>query len=295
MTVTAEKPKAARNPWGNPKASAFRKATIRQINYEGATAEVHKDILDIAVQLLHMAHEQGVLTEGPVASYDPKAELDQPQAYGCSLAIEGEIEGASEWGFKRIHGYGYVFVGDPQAAEALSGVAQELHAARGNHEDIIPEEEQAWAHTRPGTRVIERGARGDDVQFVQQLLGASDHGGIFDEATEAAVRWLQEQKGIPVTGIVDNATWTLMFPRTSAFGLGRGATGFSVRVAQALLVAYGHEPELPITSRYGVETDKAIRRLQEERGFRVNGYMRNPEWVALLGPRDSWPTRDFVN
>ena len=295
MTVTAEKSKATRSPWGNPKASAFRKTTIRQINFEGATAEVHKDILDIAIQLLHLAREQGVLPEGAIASYDPKAEPNTPQAYGCSLAIEGAIEGAGEWGFKQVPDHGYVFIGDLDAAETLSAVAQELHAARGNHDDIIPEAEEAWAHTRPGTRDLQRGARGDDVQFIQHLLGASDQGGIFDEATEAAVHWLQGQKGIPQTGVVDNTTWVTMFPKPSAFGLGRGATGFSVRVAQALLVAYGHAPELPITARFGVETDKAIRRLQEERGFRVTGYMRNPEWVALLGPRSSWPTRDFVN
>lgn len=295
MTVTAEKSKVAKSPWGNPKASAFRKANIRQINFEGATAEVHKDILDIAIQLLHLAREQEVLPQGAIPSYVQGAPLDTPQAYGCSLGIEAEIEGASEWGFKRAEGHGYVFIGDEHAAATLSAVAQELHAARGNHDDIIPEAEEAWAHTRPGTRELKRGARGDDVQFIQHLLTASDQGGVFDEATERAVEWLQGQKGIPVTGIVDNLTWTTMFPRTSAFGIGRGATGFQVRVAQALIVAYGHDPELPITSRFGVETDKAIRRLQEERGFRVTGYMRNPEWVALLGPRDSWPTRDFVN
>lgn len=291
MTTAVATKKAPKFPWGNPKTVSFAQAYIRDISFEGAEAEVNREIVDIAVQILHMAHEQGVLPEGKLVSYDKDA-TDGPTAYGACLGIFGGVEGAEEWGFVEHDALGLVFAGDLEAAQALTIRAQELLAERGAHEDIIPEEEQAWAHTKPGQRTLSLGSRGDDVQFIQNLLGASDHGGVFDNATREAVLWLQGQRGIAQTGEVDNQTWVLCYPRNTAFGVGRNDAGFTVRVAQALLVAYGWEPELQITGRYGVETDRAIRRLQEQRGLRVNGYMRSPEWVVLLGAREDWPSSD---
>lgn len=286
MTVTAVKPKVQKSPWGNPQASSFRKAHIRQLSFAGATAEVHKEIVDIVVEIFHMAQEQGVLQEGAIQSYEEVAE-GAAATFGTRIALGG-VEGVGNWGFKEADGF-ITFMGDIETARTLSDVARELLAARGNHPDIIPETEESWAHTKPGRRDLTTGCRGDDVQFIQTLLGASDQSGVFDEATEAAVRWLQGRKGIPETGVVDNATWRLTYPRNTAFGVGRNDAGFTVRVAQSLIVAYGWEPELPITGRYGIETDKAIRNIQAQRGLRVNGYMRSPEWVILLGPRSEWP------
>lgn len=285
--TAATKTKTPKSPWGNPETASYRKTFIREISFEGATAEVHRELLDVAVEVLHMAHEQGVLKAGPILSYDPDAD-GGPTAFGAALQIEGVV-GADAWGYSEDANYGLVFAGSVEDAQRLSAMAQELLAARGAHEDIIPESEEAWAYVKPGQRELAIGNKGDDVQFIQVLLNASDHGGTYDERTSTAVRWLQQQRGLPETGVVDAATWRLCYPRVTAFSLGRNDAGFTVRVAQALLVAYGWEPELEVTGRYGSETDKAIRRLQEQRGLRVNGYMRGAEWVALLGPREDWP------
>lgn len=294
MTAVATKPKpAAKRTWGNPETSSFRKTYIRDINFEGVLAEVHREILDIAVEVMHLAQQQGVLPPAspiPLVSYDAKAKKG-PTAFGACLGIYAEVKGAEEWGFQQDDKLGLVFGGDIEAAEALTIKAQELLAERGSHEDLIPEEEEAWAHTRPGKRDIKRGSKGDDVQFLQILLGTADQSGVYEQTLEAAVRWLQEQKGMAVTGEVDAAVWSLIYPRSSAYGLGRGDAGFTVRVVQSLLVAYGWDPELAISGRYGNATDHAIRQLQLQLGLRINGYMRAAEWVALLGPREEWPKR----
>lgn len=54
---------------------------------------------------------------------------------------------------------------------------------------------------------LARGARGALVQQVQAALGIGADG-IFGAATEDAVRAAQEQRGLPATGGVDEATWT---------------------------------------------------------------------------------------
>lgn len=284
---------APKSPWGNPKSSAFRKMHIRQVTFEGATAEVHAEVLGLAAEVFRMAAEQDVLPKGAVASFDPELKgTNSPFAYGVAMVLPG-VDGAEAWGWVERDG-ALFFGGDIEDARRLTALAEEIAAERSFPKDIIHEDEQAWAHTRPGQRVLRGGMRGDDVQFIQTLLQAPDQGGVYGGSTEYVVRLMQAKNGLPETGVVDLATWLLMYPRSSTFGLGRGDTGPAVRVAQALLVAYGWDEALEITGRYGVATDKAIRRLQEKLGIRLSGYMRGAEWVALLGPQNEWPTRDTI-
>jgi peptidoglycan hydrolase-like protein with peptidoglycan-binding domain len=55
--------------------------------------------------------------------------------------------------------------------------------------------------------VLSLGSRGPHVTYLQQRLSHTTEGGDFDEATEAAVRGFQAGRGLPVTGVVDAATW----------------------------------------------------------------------------------------
>jgi len=65
------------------------------------------------------------------------------------------------------------------------------------------------------SRVLRRGARGDDVAGLQRTLvevgfdpGPAD--GIFGQRTERAVREFQESQGLAVDGIVGPATWGVL-------------------------------------------------------------------------------------
>lgn len=61
---------------------------------------------------------------------------------------------------------------------------------------------------RPG---LQRGARGRDVVKLQTSLSRLGHklsiDGAFGPRTESAVRAFQADRGMPVTGVVDEATW----------------------------------------------------------------------------------------
>lgn len=60
--------------------------------------------------------------------------------------------------------------------------------------------------TRPGSRVLALGCRGDDVRFVQRWLGVRPSG-FFGPITAANVRRYQRMRGIPVSGRVERNTW----------------------------------------------------------------------------------------
>jgi hypothetical protein len=60
-----------------------------------------------------------------------------------------------------------------------------------------------------GKPVLSRGSSGADVKELQSLLGIGADG-IFGSGTEAKVKSFQMSKGLPATGIVDQATWTVL-------------------------------------------------------------------------------------
>lgn len=54
---------------------------------------------------------------------------------------------------------------------------------------------------------------GDDVRFVQRFIGAARCGamdGVYGPKTESGVRWYQQMRGVPVTGVCDPATFRQM-------------------------------------------------------------------------------------
>lgn len=57
----------------------------------------------------------------------------------------------------------------------------------------------------PGSRVLRRGDRGEDVAALQQFLGVDDDG-VFGEDTEAAVKKFQKKVGLSADGVVGSAT-----------------------------------------------------------------------------------------
>jgi hypothetical protein len=85
------------------------------------------------------------------------------------------------------------------------------HATAGDWTAALGQPAPAPAAVTPAWITLGRGSRGDLVVRVQELLrggGATlEASGNFGPLTEAAVRGLQEKRGLPVTGVVDDATW----------------------------------------------------------------------------------------
>lgn len=77
---------------------------------------------------------------------------------------------------------------------------------------------QTWAAlcgSRPAQPVLRRNSQGVLVIRVQQVLKKSNFyqsavDGIFGELTEKAVKALQRDQALPMTGIIDSATWIVL-------------------------------------------------------------------------------------
>ncbi|MBE6696139.1 MAG: peptidoglycan-binding protein [Ruminococcaceae bacterium] len=131
--------------------------------------------------------------------------------------------------------------------------------------------------------------------------------GIFGAETEQSVRDFQRTYGLPVTGVVEEVTWsniynvylglvssvpleyregvTVPFPGVV---LRRGATGEDVRVLQEYLnyVAnvYTEIPQTSVTGNYGSATENAVTAFQELFGLDVGrrGVVGSVTWAALM-------------
>jgi peptidoglycan hydrolase-like protein with peptidoglycan-binding domain len=65
---------------------------------------------------------------------------------------------------------------------------------------------------------LSQGSKGDEVLWMQEHLAASDPttpmSGTFDATTDTALRNFQTQRGFPVTGQTDGATWQALLALT---------------------------------------------------------------------------------
>jgi hypothetical protein len=131
----------------------------------------------------------------------------------------------------------------------------------------------AWPTTR-------RGDTGPNVTTVQHLLrsrGASlAADGVFGPITEAAVRDFQASAGLPVTGVVDSATWPVLVVTVR-----RPDTGEAVRGAQRQLNKYAYG--LTVDGVFGSGTESAVRDAQRQNALTVDGVVGPATWRALTG------------
>jgi hypothetical protein len=101
--------------------------------------------------------------------------------------------------------------------------------------------------TDPGWPALGKGAKGDQVVWLQQHLASqSDRvpvSGRFDAATDAAVRRLQSDRGLPVTGTTDAATWS------AALGLAATAVDWTARARPATARAASRPPDAAVAQR----------------------------------------------
>ncbi len=128
--------------------------------------------------------------------------------------------------------------------------------------------------------------------------------GVFGDDTEQQVRAFQSFYGLPVNGVVDFRTWTLIqgiyndiaagLPANYAgdtaalypgYILTPGLSNNDVRTLQTYLNLIGRTyrdiPEIPVSGYYGSQTENAVRVFQELFGLPVSGLVGAPTWDAI--------------
>jgi peptidoglycan hydrolase-like protein with peptidoglycan-binding domain len=123
------------------------------------------------------------------------------------------------------------------------------------------------------------GNRGSDVRAVQGFLLARRYtltfDGIYGTATRTAVRAFQADKGLPVNGVVGDATWARL-----VITVRPGDSGTAVRVLQRELNEK-RRSGLTIDGVFGSTTKGAVIAFQKHMGLVANGVVGGQTWRWL--------------
>ncbi|PJW20219.1 glycoside hydrolase, partial [Geobacillus thermodenitrificans] len=122
------------------------------------------------------------------------------------------------------------------------------------------------------------GMSSSKVKELQQLLKEKGFfsypqaTGYFGPITEEAVRAFQKAANLPVTGVVDDATYAKLraFVPT-ARTLSVGMRGDDVKVLQQRLKQLGYFKYPEITGYFGTVTEAAVKQFQQANGLKVTG------------------------
>lgn len=133
-----------------------------------------------------------------------------------------------------------------------------------------------------------KGDRGDEVKTLQKKLRRSGYldgeaDGVYGSDTAGAVRAMQEEHNLPVTGNVNDSTWELI-DRLSASSSGnmlkQGDRGKRVIKLQNQLLLHGYNPGSS-DGVYGAATAEAVRKLQAEEKLEKTGLADGNVWERL--------------
>ncbi len=143
------------------------------------------------------------------------------------------------------------------------------------------------------------------LSYFNEDIPALPVDGIYGPMTREAVRVFQKSEGLPVTGVVDRATFDLLYQRyresvrdnTPPVGLSiypriagnytikEGDKSFLVEVIQYVLseleLVYDGYGALPVTGTYGWETVAAVKDFQKKHGLPETGEVGRATWDAL--------------
>jgi peptidoglycan hydrolase-like protein with peptidoglycan-binding domain len=142
----------------------------------------------------------------------------------------------------------------------------------------------------PAMPTVQHGDKGDAVSQAQRALRRTPNlalvvDGEFGTQTETATKEFQKQAGLPVTGVVDDATWQALPTGLPLPVLRLGAKGDLVRNLQTILTmgAFDLWETTPqgIDGAFGGNTEASVRAFQKWARIQVDGEVGSQTWNAL--------------
>jgi cell wall-associated NlpC family hydrolase len=137
--------------------------------------------------------------------------------------------------------------------------------------------------------VIAAGSTGPAVKTLQKAVGASADGD-FGPATQKSVRKWQKTHSLPVTGIVDAATWAALPAAVGQRACGQHVTGSGVAVtctalssgASGLAVAVLQSAMgTTVDGQFGPATKQAVEQVQRDSELKITGVTNAHTWKAV--------------
>jgi peptidoglycan hydrolase-like protein with peptidoglycan-binding domain len=139
----------------------------------------------------------------------------------------------------------------------------------------------------PGQPTVKYGDKGEAVSQAQRALRRTPNlllqvDGQFGPNTETATKEFQKQVGLPVTGIVDDATWQALPTGLPMPVLSRGSKGDAVRALQQILTmgafALWETTPMGVDGEFGSNTEASVRAFQSWARIGVDGVVGQKTW-----------------
>jgi peptidoglycan hydrolase-like protein with peptidoglycan-binding domain len=143
--------------------------------------------------------------------------------------------------------------------------------------------------SNPGQPTVHTGDSGDAVSRAQRALRRTPNttlevDGIFGPLTETATKQFQQQAGLPVTGVVDEATWAALPTGSPMPVLSEGASGPAVRSLQEVLtngaVGLWETTTKGVDGTFGPDTAASVRAFQTWARLDADGIVGQQTWDA---------------
>lgn len=188
-----------------------------------------------------------------------------------------------------------------------------------NLSDLVSEGVTLSEAQVPFATQLSEGSQGIGVRTVQYYLNIIAYfnpdlnppplDGIYGPETTAAVKQFQQYYGLPVTGVLNTATWNVLnriYSETVEFlpegysgdygklypgyFLSEGMSGENVRDLQTYLALIGRNfeaiPEIPVTGYFGTQTRDAVIAFQNAFGIPANGAVGPITWNTIVQQYD---------
>lgn len=196
---------------------------------------------------------------------------------------------------------------------------KQYYVAVKNLSDLIGEGISISEAQIPFSTQLREGSQGIGVRTVQYYLNILAYfnnallqlplNGIYGPETTAAVRRFQQYYGLPVTGVMNTATWNVLnriYSETVEFlpqgysgeyaklypgyFLTEGMSGENVRDLQTYLALIGQNyssvPQIPVTGYYGNQTREAVTAFQNAFGINPSGAVGAVTWNTIAEQYD---------
>ena len=267
------------NIWGDPNSKSFRQKFIRRVIVGDARVFCHIMIQQNVEELITYALDRGVVFKRddlpdndyydsrpfPVLldGWDAESK-DIDVRSGLAIRIpnfDAVAEEISKWGFTQKEDWFF---------------CEKDFSLNENDTKNLGEVVSGLA----GSRELKIGSRGLDVKFISLFVGLTvEDMEYFSQETANAVNYYQIRMGIPQTGYVDWGTWQAIIPKFH-IRIASGHAGPRVRALQAVMRSLGFN--IPVNSRFGIETLRAVREFQVKNNLRVTGRIGFAEWQLLF-------------
>lgn len=306
--MTATTP--TRSPWGNPAQSTFERRFVRLVAVDEWRVKVHIVLQPIVERVLRdLAQADFVVDELHGWPEHPDATTLQLRVGGLSAAEVALT--MAEYGFDSDEEHVYRWAGTyEEAVERGAQADAELDAALAGQQpnaapndappaaapveqverltsapEVATSADAEWNDELVGSRELHGGERGRDVLFWQAYLDV-ERTGIYDEATQEAVRAFKRKRLRPDTPTIDREVYQQLQQRLRK-RLTRGDAGRHVRMVSALLIgASWADRSSPVHSAFARDLDQLVRGWQTLHGHPRNGIVSPSTWDTLM--RHPW-------